>query len=115
MKRLVCIFVAALVLEVTERCLGQYSGRLGIWNIAIDPTVTFIQSNSTVIVDYNISEEFSSDNIRTKMFTGVGDENCTHSLSEGILDANLDARGAQVFRFDTKVLSKNDQVFVPDY
>ena len=107
---ILAVLLVALVHGVFE-VEGFTSNLHRRWTIS-HPNVTFVQSNNTIVVDYGMSEELSSENVRTKIFT----DSCEGpDLTLGILEDTIDATtGAHVFQIDIPALIQNEEVTTID-
>ena len=76
------------------------------WAIAF-PTVSLIQDNNTIIVDYDMHPDLTAENVRTKLMT----ENCYGpEVTQGILQNYVDTDGEHVFQLDISQLVVNETI-----
>lgn len=115
MKRLVPTFIL-LVFSCTSINKVVEADLYNKWNIEF-PSVTLIESNNTVVMDYGISsDELTSANIRKNIFT----KNCSgpdlSDYSDGIRENTVDTNtGAHIFQIDPMQLASNEDVFEANY
>ena len=99
---LVC--VALNIVEVVEGFASSELYRK--WAIAF-PTVSLIQDNNTIILDYDMNSVLTAANVRTKIMT----ENCdSPEITQGINTNYVDTNGDHVFQLDISKFTLNETI-----